>query len=125
VLSSPQQTGSERREEVNMMSIFDDAEVISAYPLDKAIKDGILVEIFKNRWGELSNGKPIVATAHLFHEISLAGLMEIWNEFVQWQKQVMPTLPEEDRLFHTTMNGKEVWVIVDDAAYTLMYPEDY
>jgi hypothetical protein len=37
----------------------------------------------------------------------------------------MPTLPEEDRLFTTTMNGDTVWVIEDDAAYTLMYPEDY
>jgi hypothetical protein len=61
------------------MNIFDDADVISAYPLDKAIEDGVLVEIFKNRWQELSNGKPIVATAHLHSEISLAGLMEIWN----------------------------------------------
>jgi hypothetical protein len=107
------------------MSIFDDAEVISSYTLSKAIADGVLVEIFKNRWGELSGGKPIVATAHLFNEISLAGLMEIWNEFVLWQKHVMPTLSEAERLFHTTMNGQTVWVVVDDAAFTLMYPEDY
>jgi uncharacterized protein DUF6573 len=125
VFSSPQQTGSDQRKEVNMMNIFDDAEVISAYPLEKAIEDGVLVEICKNRWPQLSGGKPIVATTHLFNEISLAGLMEIWNEFVQWQKQVMPTLPEAERLFHTIMNGKKVWVIADAAAYTLMYPEDY
>jgi hypothetical protein len=108
-----------------MMSIFDDAEVISAYPLDQAIKDGVLVEIFKNRWDELTGGKPIVATSHLFNEISLAGLMEIWNEFVSWQKTVMPTLPEEERLFHTTVNGETVWVIEDGAAFTLMYLDDY
>jgi hypothetical protein len=107
------------------MNIFDDADVISRYPLDQAIEDGILVEIFKNSWPELSNGKPIVATVHIFHEISLAGFMEIWNEFVHWQKHIMPTLPEAERLFHTTMNGKKVWVIADDAAYTLMYPDDY
>jgi hypothetical protein len=107
------------------MNIFDDADVISAYPLEQAIEDGVLVEIFKNQWQELSGGKPIVATSHLFNDISPAGLMEIWNEFVQWQKHVMPTLPEAERLFHTTMNGKTVWVIADDAAYTLMYPEDY
>ena len=107
------------------MSIFDDAAVISKYPLEQAIADGLLVEIFQNRWPELSGGKPIVATVQLFDEISLAGLMEIWNEFVQWQTQVMPTLPEAERLFHTTMNGETVWVIADDAAYTLMYPEDY
>jgi hypothetical protein len=108
-----------------MMSIFDDAEVISSYPLERAIEDGVLVEIFKNQWGKLSNGKPIVATAHLYNAISPAGQMEIWNEFVQWQKYVMPTLPEAERLFHTTMNGETVWVIEDGAAFTLMYPEDY
>jgi hypothetical protein len=107
------------------MSIFDDEDVISRYTLDQAIADGVLVAIFQNRWHELSGGKPIVATAHLFNEISLAGLMEIWNAFVQWQKHVMPTLPEAERLFHTTMNGETVWVIADAAAYTLMYPEDY
>jgi hypothetical protein len=51
--------------------------------------------------------------------------MEIWNEFVQWQKTVMPTLPEAERLFTTTMNGETVWVFADGAAYTLMYPDDY
>jgi hypothetical protein len=107
------------------MNIFDDADVISAYPLERAIEDGVLVAIFKNSWQELSGGKPIVATAHLFHEVSLAGLMEIWNEFVQWQKTIMPTLPEVERLFHTTMNGETVWVAEDGAAFTLMYPEDY
>jgi hypothetical protein len=107
------------------MIIFDDAEVISTYPLQQAINDGVLVEIFKNRWQELSNGKPIVATAYLFREVSLAGLMEIWNEYVQWQKLVRPTLPAEQQLFTTTMNSKTVWVIEDDAAFTLMYPEDY
>jgi hypothetical protein len=37
----------------------------------------------------------------------------------------MPTLPEADRLFHTTMNGKKVWVIEDAVAFTFMFPEDY
>jgi hypothetical protein len=107
------------------MSLFDNADMISRYTLEQAIEDGVLVEIFKNQWGKLSGGKPIVATTHLFNAISPAGQMEIWNEFVQWQKHVMPTLPEEERLFHTTMNGKKVWVIEDGAAFTLMYPEDY
>jgi hypothetical protein len=66
-----------------------------------------------------------VATAHLCEDISLARLMEIWNEFVHWRTTILPTLPEAERLFHTTMNNKPVWVIEDDAAVTLMYPEDY
>jgi hypothetical protein len=107
------------------MTRFDDANVISAYTLKQAIEDGVLVEVFKNRWAQLSGGKPIVATAHLFEEVSMAGLLEIWNEYVHWRKHTEPTLPEEERLFTTTMNDHTVWVIEDRAAFTLMYPEDY
>lgn len=99
--------------------------VIAVYSLQQAIADGVLVEIFKNRWTQLSGGKPIVATSHLFGEVSLAGLMEIWNEFVEWRKNVMTTLPEEEQMFTTSMNNEKVWVIEDGQAYTLLYPEDY
>jgi hypothetical protein len=102
-----------------------DNNVISVYSLEQAIADGVLVEIFKNRWQQLSGGKPIVATAHLFDEVSLAGLLEIWNEFVEWRKTTMPTLPEEKQMFVTTMNGNKIWLIEDDSAFTMMYPEDY
>ena len=107
------------------MGIFDPDDVITVYTLKEAIEDGVLVEIFKNRWKELSGGKPIVATRHLFEEVSLAGLREIWNEFANWKRYIEKTLPEEERLFHTKMNGLTVWVIEDGAAFTLMYPEDY
>jgi hypothetical protein len=63
------------------MSTFDEATVIIEYTLQQAIEDGVLVEICNNRWPELSGGKPIVATAHLFEEVSLAGLLEVWNAF--------------------------------------------
>jgi len=99
--------------------------VIYSYTLKQAVEDGTLAEILKNRWEELSRGKPIVATAHLYNEVSLAGLMEIWNEYVHWRKNVMPTLPEEEQMFVTEMNGNKVWVIEDGDAFTLMYPEDY
>jgi hypothetical protein len=99
--------------------------LLSTYTLQQAIEDGVLVEIFKNRWKTLSGGKPIVATAHLFNEVSLAGLLEIWNEYVAWRKHTEPTLPEEERLFTTTMNDHKVWVLEDGEAFTLLYPEDY
>ena len=107
------------------MNFFDDTEVISKYTVQQAVEDGVLVEIFKKRWKELSGGKPIVATAHIYEEISLAGLLEIWNEFVLWRKNVMPGLAEEERSFCTTMNGDKVWVIEEAAAFTILYPEDY
>jgi len=76
----------------------DDADVFSVYSLAQAIEDGVLVEVFKNRLQELSRGKPIVATIHLFNKVSLAALLEIWNEYVAWRKNIMPTLPEEDQI---------------------------
>ena len=102
-----------------------DGTVIYSYSLEQAIEDGVLVETFKHRWQQLSGGKPIVATAHLFNQISLAGLLEIWNEYVNWRKNIMPTLPEEDQMFVTTMNGEKVWLIEDGDAFTMLYSEDY
>ena len=106
-----------------MDEVFGD--IVSVYPLERAIEDGVLVEVFKNRWQELSQGKPIVATAHLFNAVSLAALLEIWNEYVDWRTNIMATLPEEDQLFSTTMNGEKVWLLEDGAAFTMLYPEDY
>jgi hypothetical protein len=57
--------------------------------------------------------------------ISRSGLLEIWNEYVLWKRNVEKTRPEEKRLFQTKMNNLPVWVTEDDAAFTLMYPEDY
>jgi hypothetical protein len=107
------------------MNLFDNMDAISVYPLRQAIADGVLVEVFKNRWDRLTGGKPIVATAHLFHEVSLAGMLEIWNEYVAWRRHTEPFLPEAERLFATKMNGQTVWVIEDSVAFTLMYPVDY
>ncbi len=82
------------------------------------------MEIFKNRWQQLSGGKPIVVTSHLFNEVSLAGLMEIWNEYVKWRKTIKQTLPEEE-IFVTEMNSCKIWLIEDAQAFTMMYPDDY
>lgn len=114
-----------KRKEVNRINQLDDSNVISAYTLKQVIEDGVLVEIFKERWRQLSGGKPIVATAHLFGQVSLAGLLEIWNEYVAWRRHTEPFIPEEERLFATKMNSKTVWVIEDAQAFTLMYPDDY
>jgi hypothetical protein len=101
------------------------SNVIYEYTLAQAIEDGVLIEIFKNRWQQLSGGKPIVVTCHLHAEVSLAGLMEIWNEYVVWRTNVMPTLPVEEQMFVTEMNGNKVWVLEDGQAFTLLYPQDY
>jgi hypothetical protein len=99
--------------------------VIHSYPLEIAIEDGMMVKKFENRWEQLSGGKPIVATTHLDDEVSDAGLMEIWNAYVVWRRDVMATLPVEDQMFETTMNDREVWILEDRTAFTMLFPEDY
>lgn len=103
----------------------DEWVVISRYTWQQAVEDGQLVELVKHRWPELTQGKPILATAHLFEEVSMAGLMEMYNEYVIWQRNIMPTLKEQDRMFVTQVNGENVWVIDDGTTITLLYPEDY
>ena len=39
--------------------------------------------------------------------------------------RVLPTLPEEERLFTDEVKGKKVWVMEDTQAITLLYPEEY
>jgi hypothetical protein len=34
-------------------------------------------------------------------------------------------LPEEEQMFVTEIDGKNVWVIEDQQAITILYPEDY
>ncbi len=99
--------------------------VIHAYTMEDAVRDGVLVEVFKERWPELSSGRPIVATAAIHAEFSQAALIEIWNAYVDWIKNVHDDLPEEERMFTTTMNGREVWVITDAVGHTILLKEDY
>ena len=101
------------------MCDFEDVDVISSYTRKQAVEDGMLVEIL--RW----NGIPVMVTAHIRDEMSLAELYGIWHKFVMWKDTVEQTLPEEERLFVTEKNGKKAWVIEDTAAFTIMYPQDY
>ena len=94
--------------------------IISSYTTSEAVEDGYLVEILKHRWPELTDSKPLLATRNVFDNISLAGIMEIWNEYVLKAKT-----QEQKELFVTEMNNKKVWVIDDGAVFTILYPEDY
>ena len=57
---------------------------------------------------------------------SVEEIQDLSAQFFTWQRDIEPTLPEEDRLFSTqASNGKFVWVIEDAQAITVMYPEEY
>jgi hypothetical protein len=71
------------------------------------------------------HGKRVLATAHIVSELGFVELLAIWREFRLWSDTVRPLLPEEEQQFATGANGRQVFVIEDTQAYTLMYPEDY
>ncbi len=104
---------------------MDEATIISEYSLEQAIEDGVLVEWSKDDWQLLSSGKPIVVTTHLFDYVSINDLHDLWNKFIDWKVNIKETLPEEDQMFVTKIKGKNVWVIEDGQAITMLYPEDY
>ena len=100
------------------MCDFEDRDIMARYPRKQAVDDGILVEIHR------FNGKPVMATKHIYNEIGRAELLAIWKEFRYWVL-VKPALPEAEQMFSTGANGRKVWVIEDSEAFTIMYPEDY
>jgi hypothetical protein len=108
---------------VEDMSKLGDFEVISTYTQEQAIEDGILAKLCNIRWCGVI--RPYIATTHILSDIGFDGAMEIWKEFADWRITVMPSLPEEDQLFYTGVDGQKVWIIEDDSGYTIMYPEDY
>ena len=60
----------------------------------------------------------------LISEYSLEQAIED-GVLVEWRLNIKDTLPEEDQMFVTEIDGKNVWVIEDGQAITMMYPEDY
>jgi hypothetical protein len=101
------------------MCEFEDMDIIARYPRQQAVDDGVLVDVLS--W----EGSPVMATAHVRDDFGLGELLQIWHEFRAWKEQTEPSLPEEERLFHTLKNGKKVWVVEDADAFTIMYPSDY
>jgi len=94
--------------------------IIYEYSLDEAIADGVLHQV---GW---VNGKPLIATAGIMNDLPSGERQRLFAEFLSWQRDVEPTLPEEERMFTATAsNGKRVWVIDDGSAVTLLYPEEY
>lgn len=104
--------------DTHTVDIFGDS--ISVYSTDQAIQDGQLVELFKNRWQQLTHGQPMLATSNIFEAFSLAAFQEMWNEYVTKAKT-----PEQQELFTTKMNDRTVWIMNDHYTITFMFPEDY
>jgi hypothetical protein len=106
------------------MGIFEPDEVITIYSLRRAIEDGVLIEVFKGEWDELSGGKPIVASMNVYDGVRPEELVEVWNRFVFWRKFILAKLPEKKMAFSTDIDYHTIWVIDDRVCFTIMYPED-
>jgi hypothetical protein len=101
------------------MCDFEDWPIIGRYTMQGALDDGVLVPLITHK------GKPVVATSHIAEQVENYDLIKLFNEFLQWDKKVRPALPEEEQLFHTEFEENTVWIVEDEAGYTIMYPEDY
>lgn len=99
--------------------------VISAYTLEQAIEDGVLEKFMPDLWPNLTKGKPILMTAAISQQVSASALIDVWNDYIYWVRHTRDTLPEEEQMFTTEVNGKTIWVIEDGAAFTILKPEDY
>ena len=79
--------------------------VISAYSMQQAIADGVLTMVGATK------GRAIVATSEITEDLPMGEQVELFGRFFIWQREVAPTLPEDDRMFVATANnGRTVWV---------------
>jgi hypothetical protein len=101
------------------MCDFKDFPIISRYTLKQALEDGLLIKILDY------NGKPVVCPSHLKDHFGTDDLYRVFYAFKAWDKDTRPTLPEEEQLFSTIYTNRKIWVIENEEAYTIMYPEDY
>lgn len=97
------------------------AEPISVYTREQAVEDGELVEIFKSRWAQLTNGRSMAVTRSLFAAFSLAAFVEMWNEYVV---AVGRGRVERGDYFQTKMNGEPIWIVEDGDGITFLRPEE-
>jgi hypothetical protein len=104
---------------------LDEWEVVDTCSREQAIADGTLIEILKDRWDEISGGKPIIATSAVLADFQPDQLLSVWEGYLMWKEFELPTLPEEEQLFTTRPMGRLIWVVEDRDAYTIMYPGDY
>lgn len=94
--------------------------VIFSYSLDQAMEDGML-----QLEGWLGH-KLLVATQGTAADLPSAERREHFRTFLRWQRDVEPTLEEQDRMFVAkASNGRTIWVIDDGTAITLLYPSEY
>lgn len=100
------------------------ADGLGHAPEGMYLENWLLVGVFQNREKEQSGEKPIVAAESVMEVYSLAAIREIWNEFIHWRTDVMPTLPEEEQLFTTSMNHLSVCVVEDENAFSILFAEE-
>lgn len=99
--------------------------VVHAYGLEQAIEDNVLIPVMQDAWELITGGIPVVATSHLVEVVGIEEIPTIWNEFVLWDYDVKPTLPEEEQMFQTVRKDKKVWCMFDNVCFTLLFAEDY
>jgi hypothetical protein len=65
------------------------------------------------------------STRAMPHARLAAALKDIVDEYVDWRRDVMPTLPEEEQLFRRTVDGHTIWVLEDGPTFTILCPDEF
>ncbi|OGS23237.1 MAG: hypothetical protein A2252_09130 [Elusimicrobia bacterium RIFOXYA2_FULL_39_19] len=101
-------------------NIFDDMPIISAYTLEQAISDGILVKV--GQCGRYA----VIFTANLFYDGGYEDKdkrMILVQKGIEMLKQSGPE--DSDCMRLRVVEKDKIWVIADGQAVTFMRPEDY
>jgi len=98
--------------------------VIHSYSVDQALADGVLQEPFDNRCYNSHPPKRLVMTAAIAESLTHADLQKVWDGWLEWILTA-EELPEEERMYTFDFHGRQVWVLEDGVAITILFAEDY
>ncbi len=83
-----------------------------------------LVELWKEQWPSLSDGKPIMATTAIVETYDDEILKALWSLYGTWRIYVLPKLPEGERQFVTDVGPSTVWILESDDSYCVMFDRE-
>jgi hypothetical protein len=100
-----------------MNSLFTKKDIIDIYTQEQAIEDGVLIKV-----GSFANGKPIIITTNLFHEVK-DKIKEIIDKSIQMLKQ--KNSEDDEYMKLRVIEKNKIWAILNTEGLTIMKPEDY
>lgn len=92
--------------------------------IEQALEDGRLVFFYRNRWNEISEGKPIVVAPRIYDGVKRYPLVRAWSEFMRGQRSTKSSAKARRQMFLAEIEGENIGMLETEYAYMIVHPDD-